>query len=185
LSVEGELRHELDSLRGRLAQLEARLGEELERSAALPATFEVLLVRVGTINGAFALENVREVVPMAELVPIPEAPAWVLGLLNVRGGSLPVVDVGARLEREPHPPGLSDLIVIVSTRLGVAGLVVDEVSTVQRVTRVALEASVHGTPHASYVLGTFTHASQSTVLLGVPELLRHGDLTALLQAGEP
>ncbi|HVJ20865.1 MAG TPA: chemotaxis protein CheW [Polyangiaceae bacterium] len=185
MSVDGDLRHELESLRGRLAQLEARLGEELERSAALPETFEVLLVRVGTTNAAFALETVREVVPMAELVPIPEAPPWVLGLLNVRGGSLPVVDVGARLEREAQPPGLTDLIVIVSTRLGIAGLVVDEVSTVQRLARAAIEASVHGTPHASYVLGTFTHAGQSTVLFGVPELLRHGDLAALLQAGEP
>ena len=185
MSIEGELRNELQSLRGRLAQLEARLGEELERSAELPATFEILLVRIGSTNAGFALDAVREVVPMAELVPIPEAPRWVLGLLNVRGKSLPVVDVRARLEPEAQPPGPSDLIVIVSTRLGVAGLVVDEVSTVQRLARAAIEASVHGTPHAAYVLGTFTHAGQSTVLLGVPELLHHGELAALLQAGEP
>jgi purine-binding chemotaxis protein CheW len=181
MSVEVELQAQIDVLRGQLSQLEDRLGHALRRREPLAAEFDALLVRINRTHAALELEAVREVVPAAELSPVPEAPAWVLGMLNLRGSTLPVVDIGMRLEARGPRLLLSDLIVVASTRAGTAGLVVSEVGIITRVSRETLEASLLETPHAPYVLGTFAHNSRSTVLLGVNELMRHSELSPLVR----
>jgi len=181
MSLEVELQAQIDVLRGQLSQLEDRLGQALRRREPLATDFEVLHVRIERTFAAFELEAVREVVPAAELAPLPEAPAWVLGMLNLRGATLPVVDVGTRLASRAPRLLLSDLIVIASTRAGSAGLVVSEVDTITRVERDALQSSLLETPHAPYALGTFSHAGRSTVLLGVSELLRHSELSPFVR----
>lgn len=182
MSVEVELQAQIDVLRGQLSQLEERLGQALRRREPLHTQFEVLHVRIERTFAAFELEAIREVVPAAELSPLPEAPAWVLGMLNLRGTTLPVVDVGSRLAARTPRLLLGDLIVIASTQIGTAGLVVSEVDTITRVERDALQSSVLETPHAPYALGTFSHRGRSTVLLGVTELLRHSELSPFVRA---
>ena len=181
MSLELSLQAQIDVLRGQLSQLEDRLGQALRRQEPLALEFEVLHVRIERTHAAFELESVREVVPAAELTPLPEAPAWVLGMLNLRGTTLPVIDVGTRLAARPPRLLLGDLIVIASAGAGMAGLVVSEVDTITRVEREALQSSVLETPHAAYALGTFSHAGRSTVLLGVNELLRHSELSAFVR----
>ncbi len=183
MSIERELKSELAALRSKLASLEARLERETRHSPALPDALPVLLVRVGELSAALSLETVNEVVPAAELGDLPEAPDWVLGLLNVRGSIVPVVDLRARLQGRAPELALGDLIVIVATRLGSAGLAVEEVENVVLLQRAELESSLHEAPHASYVLGTFSRAGRTTVLLGVPELLRHVELPTLAASG--
>lgn len=181
MSLELSLQAQIDVLRGQLSQLEDRLRQALRRPEPLAIEFEVLHVRIERTHAAFELEAVREVVPAAELAPLPEAPAWVLGMLNLRGTTLPVIDVGTRLAARAPRLSISDLIVIASTRAGVAGLVVSEVDTITRIERAALQSSVLETPHAPYALGTFSHAGRSTVLLGVSELLRHSELSPFVR----
>src|SRR5690606_34436314 len=118
-----------------LSQLEERLGQALRRNEPLDTEFEVLHVRIERTYAAFELAAVREVVPAAELTPLPEAPPWVLGMLNLRGSTLPVVDVGTRLSSRAPRLLLGDLIVIAQTHVGTAGLVVSEVDTITRVAK--------------------------------------------------
>jgi len=179
---EAELQVEVDALRARLAALEARLNQRHKNGRPPGSEVEVLFLGVGTLLAAFELEAVCEVVPAARLAPLPEAPNWVLGTLNLRGATVPVVDIASRLG--PCAPGLSvsDIIVIVSTELGTAGVVVSEVGAVRTV-RLDEHASFLETPHAGYVVGTFSHDGRARLLLGVPELLRHSELAPILHAG--
>lgn len=57
-----------------------------------------LLVPVGDDTYAIPLHQVREVVSAPELTALPTSPATVLGLLNLRGGIVPVLDPAALLE---------------------------------------------------------------------------------------
>lgn len=184
MNQELELRAEVDALRGRLAQLEARLKRTYERSRLREKDTAVLLVDVGSLKAALELERVLEVVPAATLSPLPEAPDWVLGTLNLRGRSLPVVHVAHRLGGAPRALALSDLIVIVSTESGSAGLVVSQVGAV-KVVHTESDASLLEAPHAPYVIGAFNDASVARLVLGVSELFRHTELSALfaLDAG--
>ncbi len=179
-SGELELQHELDILHARLAELEAKV-KRTHKSGRVPGSeVEVLFSSVGALDCAFELSAIKEVVPAAQLAPLPEAPSWVLGTLNLRGKTIPIIHIGSRMQGERARLRASDLIVIVQTESGSAGLVVTEVGVIQKV-RLDSETSLMETPHAAYVVGTFTQKNQARLLLGVHELLRHSALAGILR----
>lgn len=183
MSLEAELRTELDHLYSRLSEMEARL-LGTHRRATMPGTeVEVLFVTIGALEAAFELSAVKEVVPAAALAPLPEAPAWVLGTLNLRGATVPVVHVGSRLTRESRSLKVQDLIVIASTDLGTAGFVVSAVGAIATI-KLDQTASLTETPHAAYVVGSFSHADVARLLLGIRELLRHSELSSFIAEPE-
>jgi len=179
VSHELELRAEVDALRGRLAQLETRLKKTYARPNLSGRDTAVLLVDVGSLRGALELERVQEVVPAATLSPLPEAPDWVIGTLNLRGTSVPVVHVAHRLGGTAKTLALSDLIVVVATPSGTAGLVVSQVGAV-KVIRSHDDTSMHETAHAPYVIGSFNDGTVARLILGVSELFRHTELSLVV-----
>jgi purine-binding chemotaxis protein CheW len=70
-----------------------RLAQELEKRGADTDYLEVLEFLLA--NETYAIETifVREVYPMTELTPLPCTPAFVFGLINVRGQILTVMDM--------------------------------------------------------------------------------------------
>ncbi|HEV3505279.1 MAG TPA: chemotaxis protein CheW, partial [Actinomycetes bacterium] len=66
----------------------------------------MILLRVEEREYALPLGCVVEVVRMAALTPAPGAPGHVLGLLDLRGRVVPVMDLRARLGLPPATPGL-------------------------------------------------------------------------------
>jgi len=90
-------------LRGR-AQALARIPE---RPPVAGASLEVLEFRLAQEH--YALENrwVQEVCPLKELTPLPCTPPFVLGIVNVRGRLLPVLDVKKFFDLPEQ--GLTDL----------------------------------------------------------------------------
>lgn len=168
MSAEPELKAELAALRARLSALEARLAESVESSRPKGALL-VLFVEVQTLAAALPVEAVLEVVPAAKLSPLPEAPPWVLGTLNLRGTTLPVIDVAARVGRAAPELRVSDVIVVMTTERAALGLLVSEVGTIQEV-ELDAEPALAETPHAAYVVGTFSVGERARLLLGVREL---------------
>lgn len=57
--------------------------------------------------------------------PVPGAPPWVAGLLQIRGRVVPVVDLRARFGLPPAQPGLGTRVLVVRSGDRIAGLVVD------------------------------------------------------------
>lgn len=58
---------------------------------------QALLLSVGADRYALALTDVCEVVRAPEITPLPGAPAAALGVMNLRGDVVPVLDVAALL----------------------------------------------------------------------------------------
>jgi purine-binding chemotaxis protein CheW len=56
-----------------------------------------LVVEAGGQRFAWELTAIREIVPARAVTRLPGSPEWVLGLLNLRGAVLTVVDLAARL----------------------------------------------------------------------------------------
>ncbi|MDQ1437555.1 MAG: purine-binding chemotaxis protein CheW [Acidimicrobiaceae bacterium] len=76
---------------------------------------------------AVALRAVRSVLRAPELTPVPTAPAVVLGLANVRGQVVPVLDGGLLLATDGRAPaalGEAAYVVVVDTAAGPLGLAV-------------------------------------------------------------
>jgi len=86
-----------------------------------------LSVRVGGQEFAIDAEYVRELRGYAPLTLRPQAPPYLVGLLDLRGTVIPVIDLALRLGLSaPKPTPMSVIVVLESSR-GPFGLLVDEV----------------------------------------------------------
>lgn len=80
-----------------------------------------LLFRMGGGLYALRLIHIREVLPMAQLRQVPGADEAVLGLLNLRGRSVPVVDLAGHCMGQGEPANLRTRIVLLSLEAGAQG----------------------------------------------------------------
>ncbi len=105
-------------------------------------TADLVQLIVFTLGGspyAVPVERVREIVRIRPITPVPRMPAAVLGVISLRGEILQVVDLRRRLSLAPEEPGSrSRVIVVHSSDDRMAGLLVDGVDEVMRVSDDAL-----------------------------------------------
>lgn len=76
-----------------LRELQARLASRLHAARAEGMSVAWLAVRAGGRNYLFPLGQSGEIVPLAQLQPVPYALDWFRGVLNIRGGLFGVVDL--------------------------------------------------------------------------------------------
>jgi purine-binding chemotaxis protein CheW len=116
--------------RGRTAN--RRAVEQLGRGRPIEREGVILGVKLGTEDYGIDTTKVREIIRMREITPLPRQPPYVEGVMNVRGGIVPVVNLKKRFglqengSRHPH-------IVIVESAKGLVGMLVDSVTEVVRV----------------------------------------------------
>ncbi|HEV2895102.1 MAG TPA: chemotaxis protein CheW [Actinomycetota bacterium] len=90
----------------------------------------MILLRAEGREYALPLGCVVEVVRMAALIPAPGAPVHVLGLLDLRGRVVPVLDLRTCLGLPTATPGLSTPICVAEDGGRAFGLVADAVTDV-------------------------------------------------------
>ena len=95
-----------------------------------------LITEVAGQRMAWELAMVREIVPTRAVTRLPGAPAWVLGLLNLRGTVLTVVDLAARLSL---PAGAGESVVVLDVDGRALGVRVDRVRSVAAAEEVTVE----------------------------------------------
>jgi purine-binding chemotaxis protein CheW len=98
-------------------------------------------VRVADEHYALAVEDVLEVAELGDVTPVPGAGAAVLGVRNLRGQVLPVVDLATVFDL---PPAQSERIVIAERGGLRAGLAVDAVAGVEELPEASEEVD---SPH--------------------------------------
>ena len=100
------------------------------RTSPAPGVERLVVLALGGVDYGVRLEDAREVLRMVALVPVPGAPPWMLGIIDLRGRLVPVVDARVRLGATAAEIGLSTPILIVDSSIGLAGLVADAVTGV-------------------------------------------------------
>jgi purine-binding chemotaxis protein CheW len=97
---------------------------------------------------ALAVANVVEVLRMVAVTPLAEAPAWIAGVINLRGKGIVVADLRARLGLPLRAPDLDMHIVVVEAGGEPFGLIADDVVEILALPRAALSPAdrLPGTP---------------------------------------
>lgn len=121
--------------------------------------------------------KVKEVLRFSEIAPVPSAPDYILGIMNLRGNVVTVID-GRRRMGLPEG-GIDDAtrIVIVNLESEVVGIVVDSVSNVVDIPLSAIDAS----PKASqsegsrYIVGVVTYKGRLVIMVDLEMLIASGD----------
>jgi chemotaxis signal transduction protein len=180
-AAEPQVMAEIKELEQKLAELRSRVVGKIEREQLPDGPMPLLLFRLGKDRVAILQSHVIEVVMISKLTPLPEAPAWIPGVLNCRGKSVLVLDALARVSRCARRPELSDLIVIVEHHGRRIGLVVQEILGVETAPREALQAPSKDLDQAPYLLGVIHHAGKATLLFSLGALLGTSGLPAVAQ----
>ncbi len=74
--------------------------------------------------------RVQEIKGYSSVTPIPNSPAWVKGVMNLRGTVVPVFDMRQKFRMEAREYDRFTVIVVVNVGTRVVGLIVDSVSDV-------------------------------------------------------
>jgi purine-binding chemotaxis protein CheW len=103
------------------------------------------VVTLGLQGEIFALEatHVREILDLAPITEVPNAPPFVSGLINVRGKVVPLADLRLKFGMEQKPSTIDTRIVVIEIDLdGVpttVGILADKVYEVTEVAGASLE----------------------------------------------
>jgi purine-binding chemotaxis protein CheW len=89
----------------------------------------LVLTRMGDRPCAIPCEHVVEIIPRVRLDHVPDAPREVLGVINLRGRVVPVIDMRGRISQNPVLPPYQHLVIIRAENKQLA-LAVDEVRDV-------------------------------------------------------
>lgn len=91
------------------------------------APMELILLEVAGNDFCIDIGYVREIRGFTAVTPLPHAPDHVLGVINLRGAVMPVLDLRARLGLGRTEPTGRHVVVVVSQDGKTAGLLVDAV----------------------------------------------------------
>ena len=91
---------------------------------------EFLSFRLGDEEYAIDILRVREIREHAAPTRIANAPAYVKGVINLRGSIVPILDLRARFGFEALAPGAAPVVIILSLEERPLGIVVDGVNDV-------------------------------------------------------
>lgn len=91
---------------------------------------ELLSFRLGGEEYSVDIMSVREIRGWTRATPLPHAPPFVRGVINLRGTVLPVVDLSVRLGMAPVKGDARNVIIVVQLGQQTAGLLVDAVSDI-------------------------------------------------------
>jgi len=102
---------------------------------------------------ALPLSLVERVVRIVEITPLPKAPDIVMGVINMHGQVIPVINVRRRFRLSEREIRLEDQLIIAKTVKRMVALVADSVSGVRRLEERELGISKQELPYAGYIEG--------------------------------
>ena len=110
-----------------------QLGQEEEEEREVYETW--VEFRLAGELFALPVAAVREILRVREVTPVPHPPFPVIGVINLRGRVVPLLDLRARLALPAPPPDADSRIVLVESQKRRIGLLVDAVERVARLAR--------------------------------------------------
>jgi purine-binding chemotaxis protein CheW len=132
--------------------------------------------------------KIKEIIGMMPITSVPKTPAFVKGVINLRGKVIPVVDL--RLKFEMDAMDYTDRTCIIVVEIGgrgidmVIGIVVDSVSEVLNIKNEDIEDTpAFGTDlNTEYILGMAKIEGGVKILLDIDAVLGADELAALSKA---
>ena len=159
----------------KIVNMSKELGIQKIADAEVGSTEEISIVAFKLGNEVFGLElqEVREIIMVGLITPIPRAPSFILGVLNLRGEIIPVIDLRMRFGLEHQDTTTLSRIIVTPIGDVFTGLIVDSVSEVKNIDKKLL-----GPPPSVTSIGANAYIAQVArtnagviFLLGLQQLL--------------
>jgi purine-binding chemotaxis protein CheW len=117
--------------------------------------------------------QVQEVLRVSEIAPVPGAPHYVLGIINLRGNVVTVIDTRNRFGLMPAELTDNSRIVIIEGAGQVVGILVDSVAEVVELRESEIDSApnVGNDETARYIQGVHTRNGSLLIVVEINKLL--------------
>jgi purine-binding chemotaxis protein CheW len=157
--------------------------KEMEQREAASHTGEVnqfLTFTLGAEEYGIEILKVQEIKGYSAITHIPNAPAHVKGVMNLRGTVVPVVDLRAKFGMEAVEYSKFTVIIVVMVGQKIAGLVVDAVSDVLNIQQSEVRPAPDFGARADtrFISGVASIGDKLAVLVDIDKLLTEEEVAA-------
>jgi purine-binding chemotaxis protein CheW len=142
-------------------------------SGAAAEILQLVTFKLGNEEYAVNILKVQEINRMKEITRVPNTPAYVEGVINLRGKVIPVVNLRAKFSLAERENDIQSRIMIMDIQGITMGLVVDAVSEVLRIPSSIVEPTppMASTISAEYIKGIAKLEDRLIILLDMDMLV--------------
>ncbi|MDB5103454.1 MAG: cheW3 [Fibrobacteres bacterium] len=144
-----------------------------------------LTFKLGPEDFGIGILKVQEIIGMLAVTRMPRTPAYVRGVVNLRGKVIPVLDLRLKFGMEARPDTDRTCIIVVQLQSGdsviTMGIIVDEVSEVLDVASAQIEPppSFGSAVDVSFIMGMGKVGNKVVQLLDADRILMRQELEAI------
>jgi purine-binding chemotaxis protein CheW len=116
-------------------------------------TSKIVLFSLEEPRYALYLSAVERVIRSVEIIPLPKAPDIILGVINMQGEIIPVIDIRKLFHLPTREINLEDQFIIAKTSKRLVALTVDSVEGVSEIADYKVADAKEALPYADYLSG--------------------------------
>jgi purine-binding chemotaxis protein CheW len=145
---------------------------------------QLVTFRLGNEEYAVNILKVQEINRMKEITRVPNTPAYVEGVINLRGKVIPVINLRSKFSLENKENDIQSRIMIMDIQGITMGLVVDAVSEVLRIPSNIIEPTPHMASNISteYIMGIAKLEDRLIILLDMDMLVGRPEETSVIES---
>ena len=138
-----------------------------------PKTIELMAFRIGAQEFCVVIGSVREIRGWTPATALPHSPAFVRGVINLRGAVLPIVDLAARLGLPAIEANSRNVVIVAQIGRQIVGLLVDAVSEILTIADEAIQPTpdVASEMAKTFVRGVLAMQGRMISLIALDDLL--------------
>ncbi len=129
--------------------------------------------RLGDEKYGINVMQVQEVLRITEIAPVPGSPSYVLGIINLRGNVVTVIDTRNRFGLMSKETDDSSRVVIIETEDHIIGILVDSVAEVVELRASEMEnaPNVGNEESSKYIQGVTSTENELLILVDLNKFL--------------
>ena len=142
-----------------------------------------LCFSLGEEGFAIPLLSVKEVIAPPEITTVPQTPPYFLGIMNLRGQIISVMDLRLKLSIKPKVSS-ETAIIICDIKPNSIGIVVDSIDCVlnQKSNEISENPEISSSASADCINGVFRNQDKLVLVLDIQKILNVGDRQAIAKA---
>jgi purine-binding chemotaxis protein CheW len=132
-----------------------------------------LTFALGNEEYALEIHKVREIIGIMDITPVPQVPAYVKGVINLRGKIIPVIDIRSKFGMNSVDYTAQTCIIVLDVLNVLMGIIVDNVRDVVEIAQKDIEPTpaFSSTVNASFILGIGKTSDRVRMLLDIEKIL--------------
>lgn len=138
---------------------------------------------LGTEKYAVPLLSIKEVIPLPETTVLPNCPDYFIGIMNLRGQIISIIDLRKKLKIKSAVSNLEEAVVIVDFDTISVGLIVDSIERVITFdeTKLSDVPQIKSQINAKFIKGIFKDNENLTIILDLLNVLNIDDIKKIVK----